>query len=180
MSGEYVPNLFEEVKAKVGIKEAADWLGLKYKQGDDSLRCQCPINQGEKGEISITPSEGKFRCFGCRAGGDVIALVSHIKGIRQRDAALQLQDAFTEARKPAKTEPQQLQRGMKPLSHLKHDHASLSPLQEVAEAVGIGVTNKGLMQGRIAVPLRLPDGTLIGYLGIPTSTDIKVPDEWHT
>jgi hypothetical protein len=47
---------------------------------------------------------------------------------------------------------------------------------ETAKALGIGYASKGLMRGTVAVPIRLEDGTLTGYLGI---TEAKLPPKWH-
>jgi len=47
---------------------------------------------------------------------------------------------------------------------------------EDAKALGIGYCPKGIMRGTLAVPVRLEDGTLAGYLGI---TDAKLPPRWH-
>jgi hypothetical protein len=103
-----------------------------------------------------------------------------------REAARELQDAFITQAKAAETadvppEPQNgPTRGMKALDHLDYHSDALGPLREISEAVGIGVTNKGLMKGGyIAVPLRLPDGSIIGYLGIPAGTTLKLPAKWH-
>jgi hypothetical protein len=42
---------------------------------------------------------------------------------------------------------------------------------------GIGYAGKGLMRGTIAVPIRLEDGTLVGYIGV---TEIeKIPSKWQ-
>jgi hypothetical protein len=36
--------------------------------------------------------------------------------------------------------------------------------------------NRGIMRGHVAVPIRLQDGTLAGYIGI---TEAKLPPRWH-
>jgi GAF domain-containing protein len=45
-----------------------------------------------------------------------------------------------------------------------------------ASQLGIGYAPKGLMRGTVAVPIRLPDGKLVGYIGV---TDAKLPPQWR-
>ena len=41
-----------------------------------------------------------------------------------------------------------------------------------AKALGIGFCSKGVLGGYVAVPLRLPDGTVAGYIGVQ---EVKLP-----
>ena len=66
-----------------------------------------------------------------------------------------------------------------PLTYLEADHeavtaAGLDP--EIAELIGAGYAPRGTMKGTVAVPVRLADGTLVGYLGI---TECLTPQKWH-
>lgn len=73
-----------------------------------------------------------------------------------------------EARQDAPQSP------LKPLEHLATNHPVIELLgltSPTCEAIGIGYTGKGMMRGRVAIPLRLPDGSLVGYLGIATTTE---------
>ena len=47
---------------------------------------------------------------------------------------------------------------------------------DTAKALGIGYANRGSMRGLVLVPVRLPDGSLAGYLGV---TEARLPKEWH-
>ena len=174
----YVP--YEVVKQAVPILDAADWLKVKYKKEGETLRGECPHAGGDR-SIVITPSKSLFYCFACNEGGSVIDLTAHIHGVGLKEAAQALMREFMHERRtnPVDGEPI-VPKGMKPLEHLSHDAVILGPLKPIAEAVGIGTTGKGMMRGMIAVPLRMKDGTLIGYVGIPAGTVLKVPDKWHT
>jgi len=48
---------------------------------------------------------------------------------------------------------------------------------ETAEALGIGYARKGMMRGRVAIPIRKEDGTLVGYCGFSADADpfLKLP-----
>jgi hypothetical protein len=48
--------------------------------------------------------------------------------------------------------------------------------KDTAEALGIGYAPKGMMKGYVAIPIRLPTGELIGYIGV---TEAKLPKEFH-
>jgi hypothetical protein len=55
-----------------------------------------------------------------------------------------------------------------PLSYLLFDHPEVQRLGlnvDTARALGIGYAKKGIMRGRVAIPLRGDDGTLVGYCG---------------
>jgi hypothetical protein len=66
-----------------------------------------------------------------------------------------------------------------PLSYLDFDHPALAEVgfdPRDAQKLGIGFAPKGIMRGTVAVPVRLSDGTLVGYLGI---TEARLPKAWQ-
>lgn len=86
---------FAAIKEAVSVEKAARFLGLELKQHGDTFRCSCPTCASEDPRaIVITPALNKWYCFRLKKGGDAIYIVSHVKGIGQRDAALLLQEAF--------------------------------------------------------------------------------------
>jgi DNA primase len=79
---------FAEVKERCSIVDAVALLGLKTTEERQQLRAACPAcGNGGPRAIVITPTKNLFHCFPSKAGGDQIALVSHIKGVSQKDAA---------------------------------------------------------------------------------------------
>jgi hypothetical protein len=45
-----------------------------------------------------------------------------------------------------------------------------------AEAIGIGYCKRGMMKDRVAFPIRLPNGKLVGYIGYnPEDGTLKAP-----
>lgn len=166
---------FAAIKAAVSLEQAKDYLGLTMKFVGGQFRSSCPTcKAGGDRTLAITPLKG-FYCFHVKKGGDVIALVSHIRGISQREAAAELQERFMreqprQRQRPATEHTDELQ----PLDHLTTDHPAIEALglsATACEAIGIGYASKGLMRGRVAFPLRLPDGTLAGYMGLATQAD---------
>jgi DNA primase len=174
---------FADLKNRVSIAQCVQMLDLRMK-GNDQLRSACPScrNGGERA-LAVNISKSSYYCFSDGKGGDQIALVAHIRGVSQREAALEMAEHFRIAtpKQDEAPKPQVIATGgMKPLDYLEHTHDAVQVLgfdPETAEALGIGYASKGLMRGTIAVPIRLEDGTLAGYIGV---TDIeKMPTKWQ-
>lgn len=162
----FVP--FDKVKQLATITQVGDWLGLNFVKH----RAQCPINQGDKRELVITPEKNLFYCFGCKQGGDMIQLAAHVMQKSQKDAALDLQEKF-HGYTPDK-------RGLPEggLDYLESEHDEVVKLgfkTEAAKELGIGFAPKGTMRNHILIPLRDTKGKLIGYFGISPGTPIKLP-----
>src|SRR5665213_1900318 len=67
----------------------------------------------------------------------------------------------------------------KGLDYLEADHLAVEAVgfdPETAKALGIGFGPRCMMSGLVAVPLRLEDGTLAGYIGI---SEAKLPKTFH-
>jgi DNA primase len=87
---------YAAIKAAYTFEQAVRFLGLSVERSGEQLRCACPTCKtgGPRG-LAITPGKG-FYCFGAKKGGDVIALVAHIKGIGQKDAAQLIQEELVQ------------------------------------------------------------------------------------
>lgn len=172
---------FAELKERVSYSDAIELLGLKMKQAGAQWRGPCP-SCGKGGDRALVITEGKgFFCFGTHKGGDVIALVAHIKDVNVKEAAGFLAKHVGDATVPA-TVPQEQDEGhtLAPLGYLEHDHAAVVAIgfdTEKAKALGIGYAPKGLMRGTVAVPVRDADGVLRGYIGIE---DARLPPDFMT
>lgn len=141
--------------------------------------------------FSVNLKKGIFQCFGCQAKGNVLDFAVLMAGgdpedgDKLREVALELQDRYLdghndeEASAPAvcaEETPEPESTGERvinaPLGFtLKsidagHPYLQERGLQEGTIArFGIGYCAKGLMQGRIAIPLHDAAGELIGYAG---------------
>ena len=159
---------FAEVKRLTTILAVAEWLKLPIKNN----RCQCPINEGEKREIAITPEKGLYKCFGCDVGGDMISLAAHVLQVDQKKAAAEIMAHFHGYKPAAK--------GLPPegLDYLDAGHESVVALgisKEKALQLGIGFAPRGTMRNHVLIPLRDLTGVLLGYAGIPVGTPVKLP-----
>ena len=83
--------------------------------------------------------------------------------------------------RPIDTPPYQ-----KPFDHtayaatLEVEHADVQALGipvAIAKSIGIGYSRKGILRGRVAIPLRSPEGHVIGYAGFNATLDppLKLP-----
>jgi len=127
--------------------------------------------------IVITPAKGVFFCFAAREGGDLIALAAHIRKVDVKDAAAWLDGGTVPSKKEGSGNqvPPKGNSSLEPLAYLEHEHVAVEALgfaAEDAKALGISYCPKGIMRGTLAVPVRLEDGTLAGYIGI---TEAKLP-----
>jgi hypothetical protein len=88
--------------------------------------------------------------------GDQIALVSHVKGVSQKNAAALMlgksgRGTVTSTVQGTST----VQDKFPPLDYLEADHITVEALrlsQETAEALGTGYAPKGMMKGYVAFP----------------------------
>jgi hypothetical protein len=164
---------FAEIKARISLQQVMEMLDLRLKKANSQYRGSCPVHGGGDRTLVITPSEG-FYCFAEKKGGDQIALYAHVKGCNNYDAAAALQQHFRIEQPQPPSRPAARSDGLEPLTYLEHEHEILDLLglsPAVCKALGAGYAGKGTMNGRIAIPLRLEDGTLIGYFGIATNPD---------
>jgi hypothetical protein len=164
-------NIFEEVRARVTIAQAIEYLGLQPTETKgDQLRFACPACKGtDRRTLSVNLVKG-FRCFsGDKKGDDATALVAHCRGIRNGEAAQLLKDHFITATKPAPTKAKaegrgEIANGFSPLEHPVIDMLGID--KAMLEAIGGGFDGE-----RITLPLRTPTGALCMTIGIATSAD---------
>ncbi len=178
---------FQEVKSKVNIEQVTRMLNLNFKQSGPQLRSACPRCQaGGDRALAVTPAKNAYFCFSAGAGGDQIALLAHCRGISAREAAQAIAEQYRIGTSPAgagtsssTSSPAPASEGFKELDYLEASHAAVDAVgfdEATAQALGIGFAPKGLLRGLVAVPIRLSDGTLCGYIGIQ---EAKLPSKWH-
>ena len=171
---------FEAVKAANPIGEVAERLGLQLKKTGQQLRGPCPSGEGGERAFVVTPGKGVWYSFGLQQGGDVLALVELVNGCSTTEAAhfLNGETVPLEKRSTRRSEESAAGRGFRPLDYLEPDHPAVEALglePGDAELLGIGYAPRGVLRGAVAVPIRLEDGTLSGYIGI---TEAKLPPKW--
>ena len=166
---------FQELKGRVDIRSACSFLKLDLKDHGKQLRGPCPVCQSStERSLVVTPEKGAAYCFTAKEGGDVIWLSSHIHGVSTKDAAHLLNEEFSGTvpvtGNSTSTVPtdRAKEREMQPLSYLQTDHAKLvglGVLSDTAEHFECGHAPKGIMRGKLAIPIHNRDGRLLGYCG---------------
>ena len=181
---------FQALKASTNIEEVArGFLQLKLSEDGDSLRAPCPHCKSDNARaLIITPAKGLFYCFTAKKGGDLISLVSHCHGTGARQSAealakVYLNDEVQEARKAEEEPKPKATRGfdsdkyIKSLKREQEDVSRFGVSAELCEATGMCLCTKGINRGKLAIPVRLEDGTLIGFVGV--SGDVSAPKKWR-
>ena len=169
---------FNEIKAANPIDEVAHRLGIQLNKSGSSLRGRCLVCEStDDRNMAITPAKGVFYCFTWGKGDDVIALVSHTLGIGTKEAAEWLSSPSTAKEKHTKGEAPS-EGGFKPLDYLQSDHEAVVALgfePGDADRLGIGFAPRGILKGKVAIPVRLANGKLAGYVGL---TECQLPPKW--
>jgi DNA primase len=181
---------FQELKQKISIHQCLTMLGVTLKVGGEQMRGPCPAcKTGGDRALVVTPSKNIFYCFAAKKGGDQIALVSHIRGLGAKEAANAIAEHYgtnilpvprngtvpsngTSSRgtvpqgQEAKERPPE---ALKPLDYLLAEHEAVQALglaSEACGAFGAGYAPKGIMRGRVAIPIHDPTGQkLLAYVG---------------
>ena len=151
---------------------------------------------GSARQFQVNTMKNAWYCFGCKAGGNILDFVAKNEGVSVRTAALRLDSWFElglmEEKPQAETEapaapaepppaasveeppaPKDLPTENPPLTFtlktLDPHHESLVPLglwPETIERFGAGYCGKGLLKGRMAIPIHSPTGDLLAYAGL--------------
>lgn len=160
---------FADLKDSIGIEQVLQMLGIELKRQGDQLRGRCPLHQGGNDrQFVVTPAKGVWYCFGdCASGGDMIELVAKARGVSVKQAAQEIAAHFGLGgqKPPAASERSS---PLTPLDYLQTDHPALAALglrPETLTAFGAGYAAKGIMRGRLAIPIHDDDGTLLAYCG---------------
>lgn len=162
-------SIFDDVRGRVSIADAISFLNLKATEvKGDQLRFPCPKCGGDSRVLSVNLQKG-FRCFaGDKKGDDATALVAHVRGIRNGEAAQLLKGHFLHsATKPtAKAEGKgrsdTSQDAVRPLE-------LLGMSQDLADRLHIVVED-----GRVLFEQRDEHGTKLGTLALATRADLPL------
>ena len=107
----------------------------------------------------------------------MIALAAHCLKLETREAAIEIQKAFNQ-------KPEAPEGLLKVAEYLEHGHASVLALgltEDLATALGVGYAPRGVLKGRVLIPMRTADGTLSGYAGFSETLEpkLKLPSKFY-
>lgn len=175
---------FADLKARVGIEQVLTMLGVALKKSGEQLRGPCPIHGGDNPRaFVVTPSKGLWYCFSGCGGGDVIALVSKVRKLSQKHAANAINEHFgnsTSSRNSTvpgsgkstipnpQTSPERPANVLRPLEYLQAEHEAVQALgvtPATCQRFAAGYAPKGIMRGRLAIPIHSRGGVLLAYCG---------------
>jgi DNA primase len=153
-----------------------------------NLAGPCPFCKGKsQRQFQVNLSKNAWYCFGCKEGGNVLDFVAKREGVSVRAAALKLDSWFKlglgeasprpEPSPPVSVAPPVTEMPIPTenpplafiLKTLDPHHASLEEFGISAatiERFGAGYCTKGLLKGRLAIPIHDRHGELLAYTGL--------------
>jgi DNA primase len=185
---------FKEVKRSVSMVTLLVHYGLLEglaKKGRN-LAGPCPFCEGmATRQFQADPAKGAWYCFGCKRGGNVLDFVCLKERVDVQEAARLLDQWFglgllagkppeSQAAPEAKSDPEDAPEDAKgpnrplafTLKTLDPAHPGLAPLglpRETLAGLQAGYCAKGLLKGRLAVPVHDRAGSLLAYAGLALS-----------
>lgn len=180
---------YKEIKSEIAFTDVLEHyrIELKVKGRQATGFCPLPSHDGNRKSpsFSVNLDRGVFQCFGCGAKGNVIDFIAVMEKLDAKDkrdfhkAALIAQDVFLLKTRPKPTRPASTKASdtrpvrINPpldfaLKGLDKRHPYLAERgfkPKTIERFGLGYCHRGMLKGRIAIPLHDPQGALIGYAG---------------
>jgi DNA primase len=173
---------FDAIKRKTSIEHVLthyELIGSLHPKGEGKLVGPCPLCESDHETAFQADTELDFwYCFAHEEGGSVLDLVAQLQSVSIRDAGVelsQLPDAAADENErqreeatPDDLEPEPNEPLGFALKNLDPCHDSLAALNiapETATDFGIGYCSKGMMEGRIAIPIRNSTGEIVAYTG---------------
>jgi len=184
---------FKEIKEKIRMEDILEYYGLLegLKRRKEELIGFCPIHDEKhynKNSFCVNISKNIWHCFACGTGGNVLDFVAQMERVDIKEAGLLIQKWFgivseedreltKEKRKVEK--PRQKEKKIEPeevvnppltfkLKNLDSKHPYLKERglkKETIKEFGLGYCKRGLMKGRIAIPIHNEKGELVAYAG---------------
>ena len=180
---------FTTIKQSVSMEQVLDHYGLtpRLRRSTDGFRGVCPIHGGHNPtQFCVSITRDCWVCFGdCNEGGSVLDFVRRMEKVSLREAAQLIQQWFG-IQPLADDNPRNDEVAYRPevadelhkcvpnpplrfaLSDLDTRHPYLALrglLPETIATFGLGYCTKGLMAGRIAIPIHNADGQVVAYAG---------------
>jgi DNA primase len=187
---------FKELRTKLSMSDILKRFNVQLKvKGDRATGfCPLPTHHGQRKSPSFSADlvGGRWRCFGCGIGGNCLDLAARLLGFNPdepkalRQAALKIRDIFQvestvrppeQSASPAVSSKKVL---VNPpidfeLKSLDPDHPYLKErgfADATIQRFGLGFCNRGMLKGRVAIPIHSAEGHLVGYGGRITRDDL--------
>lgn len=161
---------YERIKRELPVERVLHEYGMlqDLKRSGTRLVGSCPIHNGDNPRaFNVSLEKNLWNCFTHCGGGSVIDLLMAVEHVNAREAARIGSDLLGISDKDGRPSGSVL----KPLRFrlsLDHNHSYLKKRNvdsDTANYFGIGHCDKGIMAGRIAIPIHDVDGNLVAYCG---------------
>jgi DNA primase len=168
---------FKSIKRTVKLEPVLRHYHVKLRRsGKDQYRGSCPIHRGDgRDAFHVNLARNVFHCFACGAGGTVLDFVAAMEGCSLFDAAQRLQfmtcsSMSTVSGKELVTERRKVSSPLRfKLTGIDCAHPYLAGrgiTEKTALEFGAGFyAGRGLMHGRLVIPIHNADGELVAYCG---------------
>lgn len=177
---------FKDIKEKVSIEEILNHYNLieGLKRKGNELIGYCPIhdkNHYNKNSFSVNTEKNIWHCFSCGAGGNILDFVAFMEDVDIRQAGLLIKKWFKidsqkdekMAKKEREGKKEEVNEELnKPLTfelkNLDSNHPYLKERglkKETIKEFGLGYCKRGLLKGRIAIPIHNEKEELVAYAG---------------
>lgn len=176
---------FKNIKEKVSIEDILSHYNLLEgpRRKGNELIGYCPIhdkNHYNKNSFSVNTEKNVWHCFSCDAGGNILDFVAFMEDVDIRQAGLLIKKWFKivypEHKKAAKEkeispkeeENKEINRPLTfKLKNLAPNNSYLKERglkKETIKEFGLGYCKRGLLKGRIAIPICNEEGKLVAYV----------------
>lgn len=181
---------FKQLKADLAIEQVVAHYGVRLRRvGATELRGRCPLpahtSRRSRDSFAVNLARNVWSCRslscmqarGHRLGGNILDFVALMEGCSIRDAALRLQQWSGAAPErfvaPRVSRPDPVASDNPPLrfalQYIDATHSYLTSrgvTRDTIRTFGIGFyTGKGLLHGRIVIPIHNASGELVAYAG---------------
>lgn len=191
---------FKELKSRLNFPDVLEHYKARVKISGDRATGFCPLpthnGQRKSPSFSVNIPRRIWQCFGCHAKGNVLDFACRMEGFNPdipkelRQAAIRIVEVFLlgdggpppeQGQSPQPT-PKALGKPVvvnQPidfeLKTLDPDHPYLKErgfTDETIRHFGLGFCNRGMLKGRVAIPLHDPQSRLVGYAGRITRDEL--------
>lgn len=186
----------EEIAQRINIVDVVGRYVELHQKGNEYFGL-CPFHAEITPSFSVTPATGKFYCFGCGVGGNVITFLSKYKDISYKEACQELIDEigtnapewqYSETYSYIRKYNSYFRNQRKQYSHTVLDHNVLenfvktSILPWLSEGISQEAMDKyevmlDVQSGRIVYPVYSNEGELINVKGRLLYDDMRSSDE---
>ncbi len=168
---------FRAVKDHASFAEILHRCGVTLSGSGAQRMVLCPFHDDHEPSCSVHLEEKVFHCFACLAEGDILDFVAKIENVPLREAAEIIASSCGTSLpthntprptvpSPKKADGENAPLGFELQLNTEHPYFQKRGVwPEVVKTFGLGFCDRGIMRGRICIPIRDTDGELVAYAG---------------